>query len=51
MYNDTTLFDQHKKECLMLIEQLSGKPLTIITTGNEPTVYCQARNEYNFIKR
>ena len=36
--NSTSLFEQHRKKMLELVEQLSGKPLTLITTGNEPTV-------------
>lgn len=36
--NSTSLFEQHRGKMLELVEQLSGKPLTLITTGNEPTV-------------
>lgn len=36
--NDSTLFIQHKEKMRSLVEQLAGKPLTIITTGNQPTV-------------
>lgn len=48
--SDTTLFDQHKKDMLVLIEQLAGKPLTIITTGNQPTVIVRQEKNYNLIK-
>ena len=48
--SDTTLFDQHKKDMLVLIEQLAGKPLTIITTGNQPTVIVRQETNYNLIK-
>ena len=48
--SDTTLFDQHKKDMLVLIEQLAGKPLTIITTGNQPTVIVRQETNFNFIK-
>ena len=36
--NSTSLFEQHKEKMLQLVDELAGKPLTIITTGNEPTV-------------
>ena len=36
--NGESVFDQHKKEMMSLSEQLAGKPLTMITTGEEPTV-------------
>ena len=40
-----------RKKCLSLVEQLSGKPLTLITTGNEPTVIITSRNEYKSNKK
>ncbi|MFJ5771227.1 BatA and WFA domain-containing protein [Psychrobacillus sp. NPDC093180] len=48
--NETTLFDTHKKQMLQLAESLSGKPLTIITTGNEPTVVLRAETNTDQIK-
>ncbi|SER61370.1 BatA and WFA domain-containing protein [Psychrobacillus sp. OK032] len=48
--NETTLFDTHKKQMLQLTESLSGKPLTIITTGNEPTVVVRAETNIDQIK-
>ncbi|TQR20161.1 vWA domain-containing protein [Psychrobacillus vulpis] len=48
--NDSSLFDQHKKEMLNLVEQLSGKPLTLITTGNQPTVILRGETNLNQIK-
>ena len=48
--NDTTLFEQHKKEMLSLIDQLSGKPLTVITTGNQPAVLLRQETNLNLIK-
>jgi hypothetical protein len=33
-----TIFNGHKKEMMRLSEQLAGKPLTLITTGEEPTI-------------
>lgn len=48
--NDSTLFDEHKKQMLQLAESLSGKPLTIVTTGNEPTVVVRAETNLDQIK-
>lgn len=48
--NDSTLFDEHKKQMRELAESLSGKPLTIITTGNEPTVVVRAETNIDQIK-
>ncbi|QFF98305.1 VWA domain-containing protein [Psychrobacillus glaciei] len=47
--NDSTLFDQHKKEMKRFVEQLSGKPLTIITTGNQPAVIIRQETDQNQI--
>jgi len=33
-----TIFERHKKEMMGLSEQLAGKPLTLLTTGEEPTI-------------
>ncbi|WP_391208259.1 vWA domain-containing protein [Psychrobacillus sp. L4] len=48
--NDSTLFNQHKKEMLYLVDELSGKPLTIITTGDQPTVIMRQETNINQIK-
>ncbi|MDF2065673.1 BatA and WFA domain-containing protein [Bacillus sp. Cr_A10] len=48
--NGTSLFEQHKKDMLTLLEQLSGKPLTIITTGNQPEVIARQETNLNEIK-
>ncbi|MFB5085731.1 BatA and WFA domain-containing protein [Psychrobacillus sp. PGGUH221] len=48
--NGTSLFEQHKKDMLTLVEQLSGKPLTIITTGNQPEVIARQETNLNEIK-
>lgn len=40
---EETLFEQHRKEMERLTPQLSGKPLTLVTTGEQPTVVL--RNE------
>lgn len=36
--NGETLFDRHKKEMMSMSEQLAGKPLTLMTTGEEPKI-------------
>ncbi|MFJ8066533.1 BatA and WFA domain-containing protein [Psychrobacillus sp. NPDC096426] len=48
--NDSTLFEEHKKQMLQLADGLSGKPLTIITTGNEPTLVVRAETNIDQIK-
>lgn len=48
--NGTSLFEQHQKDMLTLVEQLSGKPLTIITTGNQPEVIARQETNLNEIK-
>ncbi|KQL36626.1 BatA and WFA domain-containing protein [Psychrobacillus sp. FJAT-21963] len=48
--NGTSLFEQHKKDMLTLVEQLSDKPLTIITTGNQPVVIARQETNLNEIK-
>lgn len=49
--NSTSLFEQHRAKMLKLVEQLAGKPLTLITTGNEPTVLLrQEMNTEQMIK-
>jgi len=49
--NSTSLFDQHRSKMLELVEQLSGKPLTLITTGNEPAVLLrQEKNTEQMVK-
>jgi hypothetical protein len=48
--NNSTLFDQHKKQMTSLVEELSGKPLTIITTGNQPKVIVRQERNLNRIK-
>lgn len=46
---DETLFEQHKKEMEELTHQLSGKPLTLITTGEQPTVILRDETDENEI--
>lgn len=49
--NATSLFEQHRSKMLELVEELSGKPLTLITTGNEPVVLLrQEKNTEQMIK-
>lgn len=48
--NGESVFDQHKKEMMSLSEQLAGKPLTMITTGEEPTVLLRDETNENVIQ-
>lgn len=42
---EESTFDQHKKEMAALVSELSGRPVTIITTGDEPkTIIRQETN-------
>lgn len=45
--NDS-IFEQHKKDMLVLSEQLEGKPVTLLTMGEEPTILL--REERNLSK-
>lgn len=38
---EQSTFDAHKKEMLSLVEQLDGRPLTLITSGNTPQAVLQ----------
>lgn len=49
--NSTTLFDQHKEKMLELVERLAGKPLTLITTGNEPAVLLRQEMNIEQLKK
>ncbi|WP_144509434.1 BatA and WFA domain-containing protein [Bacillus sp. FJAT-22090] len=49
--NASTLFAEHKKQMLQLVESLAGKPLTMITTGNQPTVIFRGETDINQIKK
>lgn len=49
--NESTLFEAHKKQMLQLVEELSGKPLTMITTGNQPTVVFRGETDIEQIKK
>lgn len=44
-------FDTHKKEMLSLVEQLDGRPVTLITTGNTPQAVLQQETNTKDIKQ
>ncbi|MGB3261524.1 vWA domain-containing protein [Paenisporosarcina sp.] len=48
--NGESLFDTHKKEMMTLSEQLAGKPLTLITTGEEPTILLRDETNLSVIR-
>lgn len=48
--NNTNLFNRHKQEMLQMVDQLSGKPFTLITTGNEPTAVLRQETNIKHIK-
>ena len=45
-----SLLEIHKKEMLQLTEQLSDKPFTLITTGNQPKVVVRQSTDIQEIK-
>lgn len=42
---ETSTFDQHKETMKSLVSELSGRPLTIITTGDEPKTIVRQETE------
>ena len=48
--DDESVFDKHKKEMMTLSEQLAGKPLTLMTTGEEPTILLRDETNMSIIK-
>lgn len=48
--NSETVFDLHKREMMSLSEQLAGKPLTIMTTGEEPTILLRDETKLSLIQ-
>lgn len=48
--NGETVFEGHKREMLTLSEQLAGKPLTLMTTGEEPTILLRDETNVSLIQ-
>ncbi|MFJ7950946.1 BatA and WFA domain-containing protein [Lysinibacillus sp. NPDC096418] len=48
---EQSTFDTHKKEMLSLVEQLDGRPVTLITTGNSPQAVLQQETNIKEIKQ
>lgn len=48
---EQSIFDTHKKEMLSLVEQLDGRPMTLITTGNAPQALLQQETNVKDIKK
>lgn len=48
---EQSTFDTHKKEMLSLVEQLDGRPVTLITTGNTPQAVLQQETNIKEIKQ
>ncbi len=48
--NGESVFERHKQEMMTLSEQLAGKPLTLMTTGEEPTILLRDETNVAFIK-
>jgi len=48
---EQSTFDAHKKEMLSLVEQLDGRPVTLITTGNSPQAVLQQETSAKSIEK
>ena len=45
-----TIFESHKEEMVELSEELAGKPLTLLTTGEEPTILLRDETNVSLIQ-
>ncbi|WP_339261663.1 VWA domain-containing protein [Lysinibacillus sp. FSL K6-3209] len=48
---EQSTFDAHKKEMQSLVEQLDGRPVTLITTGNSPQAVLQQETNVKTIEQ
>lgn len=48
---EQSTFDAHKKEMQSLVEQLDGRPVTLITTGNSPQAVLQQETNAKTIEK
>ncbi|MGA3602806.1 vWA domain-containing protein [Lysinibacillus agricola] len=48
---EQSTFDTHKKEMLSLVNQLDGRPVTLITTGNTPKAILQQETNTKVIEK
>lgn len=48
---ERSTFDAHKKEMQSLVEQLDGRPVTLITTGNSPQAVLQQETNVKTIEQ
>ena len=48
---ESSIFEQHKKEMKSLVSEIEGRPLTIITTGEEPNVILRQETDTTLIHR
>ncbi|OEC02742.1 hypothetical protein GY31_06780 [Lysinibacillus sphaericus] len=48
---EQSTFDAHKKEMQSLVEQLNGRPVTLITTGNSPQAVLQQETNVKTIEK
>lgn len=45
-----SVFEQHKRDMLLLSEQLEGKPVTLLTMGEEPTILLREERNLSVIQ-
>lgn len=48
---DQSIFDHHKEEMKALVSEIEGRPLTIITTGEEPNVVLRQETDKTLIHK
>ena len=47
---NNSIFEQHKKDMLVLSEQLEGKPVTLLTMGEDPTILLREERDLSKIQ-
>ncbi|MGE7667759.1 vWA domain-containing protein [Ureibacillus composti] len=48
---ESTTFDDHKKQMLSLVSSIGGRPVTIITTGDEPQIIVRQETNRNIVEK
>ena len=48
---ENSTFDDHKKQMLSLVSSIGGRPVTIITTGDEPQIIVRQETNRNIVEK
>ena len=48
---ENSTFDDHKKQMLSLVSSIGGRPVTIITTGDEPQIIVRQETNQNIVEK